>query len=910
MDWKQALKSRLAAGPDPKRSDQELKDEEMELFTKYYLEWKGGRRNATTSYMNIPRFYYREPFPSALEGEQPGKFKSPGRAPRGPTWTDEETRVLLGHWNTLLVQRRIQNMPTNSDLYAVLAKKMAEEGFLRTRIQCNNRVRDLRKAYRKAKDAMGKAGAVPVRCRFFRELDEICGGEAEGVPSSANPATRLLPATTVAQPGPSWEPVPEVSWKVEEDSETEAPLAGAPQEPLQGVLKIKVESELEEEAAFPLPLQPVSCPSSSTAATVQASEEGRQPALQEPDSLLPARPAAAHAPQPVSPSRHSEQRLEAGIQDRVAGGRPSCDSEAGPRAAAAAVGRMAQGRAKRRRAREATVDRLLEEMRAGREAMDTTLRLFLEQQRSFQNSLIREMRLARREQRRATEAELHARQEEWRQQRTRHPLDGSRTDAEMGRLRQELSLLRQAFMDFVSASGAPSSSSPQRTPIPARQESADPPRPHGAGGAPAASQAQAPLPDPPTLGLPAEDEILLQKLREESRAVFLQRKSRELLDNEELQNLWFLLDKHQTPPMMGDEAMINYESFLKVGEKAGSKCKQFFTAKVFAKLLHNDAYGRISIMQFFNYVMRKVWLYQTRIGLSLYDVAGQGYLRESDLENYILELIPTLPQLDGLEKSFYSFYVCTAVRKFFFFLDPLRTGKFVLLLGRRRERRSVSVCRKIKIQDILACSFLDDLLELRDEELSKESQETNWFSAPSALRVYGQYLNLDKDHNGMLSKEELSRYGTGTLTNIFLDRVFQECLTYDGEMDYKTYLDFVLALENRKEPAALQYIFKLLDIENKGYLNVFSLNYFFRAIQEQMKIHGQEPVSFQDVKDEIFDMVKPKDPYKISLQDLINSSQGDTVSSILIDLNGFWTYENREVLVASDNDNTADLDDT
>lgn len=66
-------------------------------------------------------------------------------------------------------------------------------------------------------------------------------------------------------------------------------------------------------------------------------------------------------------------------------------------------------------------------------------------------------------------------------------------------------------------------------------------------------------------------------------------------------------------------------------------------------------------------------------------------------------------------------------------------------------------------------------------------------------------------------------------------------------------------------------------------------------------------------QDEIFDMVKPKDPYKITLQDLVNSCQGDTVTSILIDLNGFWTYENREVLVANDNDsssNTADLDDT
>lgn len=58
-----------------------------------------------------------------------------------------------------------------------------------------------------------------------------------------------------------------------------------------------------------------------------------------------------------------------------------------------------------------------------------------------------------------------------------------------------------------------------------------------------------------------------------------------------------------------------------------------------------------------------------------------------------------------------------------------------------------------------------------------------FFSISPPFRVsIGQYLNLDKDHNGMLSKEELSRYGTATLTSVFLDRVFQECLTYDGEM--------------------------------------------------------------------------------------------------------------------------------
>lgn len=66
-------------------------------------------------------------------------------------------------------------------------------------------------------------------------------------------------------------------------------------------------------------------------------------------------------------------------------------------------------------------------------------------------------------------------------------------------------------------------------------------------------------------------------------------------------------------------------------------------------------------------------------------------------------------------------------------------------------------------------------------------------------------------------------------------------------------------------------------------------------------VSGLKEIPF-DPQDEIFDMVKPKDPYKITLQDLVNSCQGDTVTSILIDLNGFWTYENREVLVANDND--------
>ncbi|KAJ0171555.1 hypothetical protein K1T71_013105 [Dendrolimus kikuchii] len=383
--------------------------------------------------------------------------------------------------------------------------------------------------------------------------------------------------------------------------------------------------------------------------------------------------------------------------------------------------------------------------------------------------------------------------------------------------------------------------------------------------------------------LPRSDETLAQKLREETRAQFLQKKSKELLDNNELKQLWSLLEKSNGSysTTNNDELVIDYFQFRKIRDESGPKYRPYFTAEVFGRLQAAEGgVGRVRAVSLFNYVMRRVWLQQTRIGLSLYDVTGQGYLTEHDLESYIAELVPSLAALDGLDSSFSSFYVCTAARKFLFFLDPLRVGR-------------------VRIRDVLSSSFLDDLLELREEDLPMELQEQNWFSAASALRVYGQYLNLDKDHNGMLSINELAGYGSGTLTRAFLQRVFQQCLTYDGEMDYKTYLDLVLALENRRQPAALAYLFRVLDINSVGYLDAFTLNYFFKAIQEQMIAHGAEPVNFDDVKDEIFDMIRPAHPSRITLQDLIRSGHGHTAVSILLELHGFWAYENREALAAA-----------
>ena len=78
-----------------------------------------------------------------------------------------------------------------------------------------------------------------------------------------------------------------------------------------------------------------------------------------------------------------------------------------------------------------------------------------------------------------------------------------------------------------------------------------------------------------------------------------------------------------------------------------------------------------------------------------------------------------------------------------------------------------------------------------------------------------------------------------------------------------------------------------------------------------MKLQGQEPLSTDDVCNEIFDMVRPLESHKITFEDLIAwyliqlllfmklmvvcSGQADTIVNILIDITGFWAYENREL---------------
>ncbi len=311
-------------------------------------------------------------------------------------------------------------------------------------------------------------------------------------------------------------------------------------------------------------------------------------------------------------------------------------------------------------------------------------------------------------------------------------------------------------------------------------------------------------------------------------------------------------------------------AFLDEREEGVKEWRVYFRPSVFFRF-PQIARDTIDGNAFFNYAMRDVAVQQTSISLSFYDAMGAGSLTETDLETYIHELAPSLAALD-IDDAFLPFYVCHAVRRMMFFLDGDHRGR-------------------VSIPALLTSQYLAELFELRDKPMPWTDLTRNWFSAAKAKELYQQYLALDVDRNGLLSKEEFGRYGNSKLAPLFVTRLFEETQTYDSELDYKSFLDITLNLDNKTAPQAQQWLFRLLDLRGDGVLSRPTLVTFFTQINAIM---GDEFV-VDDVVDEIFDMVRPANISRgITMDDIEASKTGHIALPILVDVDAFIAYDTRE----------------
>ncbi|EMP28835.1 Adrenocortical dysplasia protein like protein [Chelonia mydas] len=102
---------------------------------------------------------------------------------RAPAWTEREVLDLIAIWGEESVQAELHSKRQNANIFAKISKGMMARGYNRDTQQCRMKVKELKQAYQRTKDANGHSGSESHTCRFHNELHAILGGAPTTTPS-------------------------------------------------------------------------------------------------------------------------------------------------------------------------------------------------------------------------------------------------------------------------------------------------------------------------------------------------------------------------------------------------------------------------------------------------------------------------------------------------------------------------------------------------------------------------------------------------------------------------------------------------------------------------------------------------------------------------------------------------------
>ncbi|KAJ0013259.1 hypothetical protein Pint_20383 [Pistacia integerrima] len=193
---------------------------------------------------------------------------------------------------------------------------------------------------------------------------------------------------------------------------------------------------------------------------------------------------------------------------------------------------------------------------------------------------------------------------------------------------------------------------------------------------------------------------------------------------------------------------------------------------------------------------------------------------------------------------------------------------------------------------------LIDAMQHADEE-EDINKVLRYFSYEHFYVIYCKFWELDTDHDFLIDKENLIRYGNHALTYRIVDRVFSQVARkftskVEGKMGYEDFVYFILAEEDKSSEPSLEYWFKCIDLDGNGVLTRNEMQFFYEEQLHRMECMAQEPVLFEDILCQIIDMIGPENESYITLRDLKGCKLSGSVFNILFNLNKFMAFETRD----------------
>jgi len=209
---------------------------------------------------------------------------------------------------------------------------------------------------------------------------------------------------------------------------------------------------------------------------------------------------------------------------------------------------------------------------------------------------------------------------------------------------------------------------------------------------------------------------------------------------------------------------------------------------------------------------------------------------------------------------------------------------------------------RLTLADLRRGGLLDALAALDAED--DVNRVLQYFSYEHFYVIYCKFWELDTDHDFLLSKEDLLRYGNHCLTYRIVDRVFAQAgrpfaSGVPGRMGYEDFVWFILSEEDKATDVALGYWFRCVDLDGDGTLSPQDMLHFYEEQLHRMECLAHEPVGWGDVLCQLHDMLAPADEGAFTLRDLRrHRGLAGTLFNILFNLNKFVAFETRDPFLA------------
>ncbi|XP_058215551.1 serine/threonine protein phosphatase 2A regulatory subunit B''beta-like [Rhododendron vialii] len=256
------------------------------------------------------------------------------------------------------------------------------------------------------------------------------------------------------------------------------------------------------------------------------------------------------------------------------------------------------------------------------------------------------------------------------------------------------------------------------------------------------------------------------------------------------------------------------------------------------------------------------------------------YLTQDDFKPVLRELLASHPGLEFLQSTpeFQERYAETVIYRIFYYVNRSGNGRLTL--------------RELKRGNLIAAMQHAD----EEEDINKVLR---FFSYEHFYVIYCKFWELDTDHDFLIDKENLIRYGNHALTYRIVDRIFSQIprkftSKVEGKMGYEDFVYFILSEEDKSSEPSLEYWFKCIDLDGNGILTRNEMQFFYEEQLHRMECMAQEPVLFEDILCQIVDMIRPENESYFTIRDLKGNKLSGSIFNILFNLNKFMAFETRD----------------